>query len=86
LGVGTTENSIIENGTKYSVASSSEAGAGNRYSETVYSIPGTNPCLAIRYFIHYTVFENYPIGSITQFNLPNILSQFDSVRKTLIIQ
>ncbi len=74
-----------ENGTTYSVASSTGAGAGNRYEETVYAISGTNPCIAIRYFIHYGVLENYPAGSVQAFDKQGLLDQFNEMRGTLTI-
>jgi membrane-bound inhibitor of C-type lysozyme len=80
------DKTITENGTTYSFASSTGAGAGNRYEERVFAIPGTNPCIAVRYFIHYGVFENYPLGTIERFNEQSLLDQFDSIRQTLIIQ
>src|SRR5581483_3955731 len=52
----------------YSYASSTGAGAGNRYEEQVFAIPGTNPCVAVRYFIHYGAIENYPPGMVEEFN------------------
>ena len=61
------------------------AGAGNRYFETVYAISGSSPCFAVRYFIHYSVIENYPAGTVQQFNEPALVSQFDSIRRTLTI-
>ena len=72
--------------TTYSVASSTGAGAGNRYEETVYAFPGTNPCLAVRYFIHYGVIENYPAGAVREFDRPALLRQFDAIRRTLVMQ
>jgi hypothetical protein len=76
---------LTDNGTTYSVASTTGAGAGNRYFETVYALTGTNPCVAVRYFIHYGVFENYPAGSITEFDQVTLLSKFDAIRRTLTI-
>ena len=69
----------------YSVASTTGAGAGNRYFETVYAIPGTNPCIAVRYFIHYGVIENYPAGTTKEFDQQALLTQFDAIRRTLTI-
>jgi membrane-bound inhibitor of C-type lysozyme len=71
--------------TTYSVASSTDAAAGNRYEETVYALPGTNPCVAVRYFIHYGVFENYPAGTVKEFDRAKILAQFDAIRRTLVV-
>ncbi len=77
---------VTDNGITYSVASSTGAGAGNRYEETVYAVPGTNPCVAVRYFIHYGVIENYPAGAVKEFNKQALLEEFDVIRRTLIIQ
>lgn len=71
--------------TAYSVATSSDAGLGNRYEETVYALPGTNPCIAVRYFVHYGAFENYPPGMVRQFDREALLALFDSIRRTLVI-
>ncbi len=76
---------LTDNGTSYSVASSSGAGAGNRYDETVYALPNSNPCTAVRYFVHYSVFENYPEGSITRFDEPALLDFFDKMRNSLTL-
>ncbi|OHA81484.1 MAG: hypothetical protein A2675_03360 [Candidatus Yonathbacteria bacterium RIFCSPHIGHO2_01_FULL_51_10] len=78
-----TPKSVTDNGTEYSVASSIGAAAGNRYEETVYAIPGTNPCIAMRYFVHYGVLENYPEGSVQAFDRQALFDQFDQIRRTL---
>jgi membrane-bound inhibitor of C-type lysozyme len=77
---------ISEKGHTFSVASTSGAAAGNRYEETVYATQGKSMCLAVRYFIHYSVFENYPKGSIKEFNKQTIQSTFDTIRKTLTVK
>ncbi len=82
---GSAVEKITDNGISYSVATTSDAGAGNRYDETVYAIPGTNPCVAVRYFIHYSAFENYPAGSIKQFDEQALIASFDQIRMTLVI-
>ncbi len=82
---GTTASIVRDGGTTYLIATSSDAAAGNRYDETIYAIPGTNPCIAIRYFIHSTVFENYPAGSILQFDKQALINQFDQIRRTLVV-
>lgn len=76
---------ITENQITYSVASSSGAGAGNRYEETIYAFPGTNPCLAMRYYIHYSAIQNYDPGVIKEFNKEALLQEFDLIRSTLVI-
>lgn len=80
---GTKSQTVVEHDTTYSVASTSDAAAGNRYDETVYAIPGTNPCIAVRYFIHYGAFENYPEGAIKRFDEQALMKQFDQIRSTL---
>lgn len=75
---------VNENGTTYSVASSTGAAAGNRYEETVYVIAGTNPCIAVRYMIHYGITENYP-GMVREFNRAALLMQFDEIRHILFV-
>jgi hypothetical protein len=76
---------VTDRGITYSVASSIGAGAGNRYEETVYAFLGTNPCIAVRYFIHYGVIENYPEGAVHEFDKQALLNQFDAIRRTLVI-
>lgn len=76
---------FTEGSTTYIVASSTGAGAGNRYEETVYALFGTNPCVAVRYFIHYGVIENYPTGAVREFDKQALLTQFDAIRRTLVV-
>jgi hypothetical protein len=76
---------LADGGTTYSVASTTGAAAGNRYEETVYALPGTNPCIAVRYFIHYGIFQNYPAGMVREFDQQALLASFDAIRRTLVI-
>jgi len=77
---------VTIDGIDYSVASITGAAAGNRYEETVYALSGTNPCIAVRYFIHYGVIDNYPPGKVKEFDEQALVQQFDAMRKTLIMQ
>lgn len=77
---------VTESGMAYSIASTTGAGAGNRYEETVYAFPSTSSCLAVRYFIHYGVIENYPPGAVREFDRQSLVGQFDAIRRTLTIQ
>ncbi len=83
-GAPTTED-VTEGMLTYSMASASGAGAGNRYEETVYAIPGTNPCVAIRYRVHYGVLANYPEGTVREFDAVALKNQFDQIRRTLVV-
>ena len=76
---------MTDGGIQYSVASSTDAGAGNRYEVWVHAIPGTNPCTAVRYYIHYSAIENYPAGAVQEFNHQALLTQFDSIRRSLTL-
>ena len=82
---GVKASTTTDDGVTYSVASTTGAAAGNRYEETVYALPGTNPCVAVRYFIHYGVIENYPPGDVRAFDQAALLAQFDAIRRTLTI-
>jgi hypothetical protein len=83
-------NNVVYDGTVeeldnhiYAVASSSGAAAGNRYEETIYVTPINNSCFAIRYFIHYGLYENYPPESIREFDKQELLNKFDAIRKSI---
>jgi hypothetical protein len=64
----------------YSVETGNDAGAGNFYEESVYAVAGPQSCLAIRYFIHSTNIDNYPAGSVTQFDKAKLVATFDKMR------
>jgi membrane-bound inhibitor of C-type lysozyme len=77
-------STVTEGDTTYEVASTTDAAAGNRYEEAVYAIPGSNPCMAVRYSVHYGVLENYPPGLVHGFDRQQLLSGFNAIRSTLV--
>ncbi len=77
---------INENGIYYSFASTNEGAAGNFYEEKVWALPGTHPCLAVRYFIHSTNIANYPEGTISEFDRASLIKQFDKIKHSLTVQ
>ena len=85
----TTILALVDGGRTYSVASSSDAAAGNRYEEIVYTLHDTSAsrrtCIAVRYFIHYSRIENYPAGAVREFDKTSLISQFDAIRRTMIV-
>lgn len=72
-------------GHRYTVAYSLGAGAGNRYDETVFATPVDGGCMAVRYFIHYGIYENYPEGEVKKFDETKLKSLFDSIRESLVL-
>ncbi|MCX6820079.1 MAG: hypothetical protein NT019_02235 [Candidatus Adlerbacteria bacterium] len=80
-----TVKTMVDHGTTYSVAESSDAGAGNLYHETIFALPGTSPCTAVRYFIHSTQLGNYPPNTVVAFDQTALLAQFDAIRQTLVL-
>jgi len=80
-----TPSTLTEGTMTYSYATSTGAAAGNRYDEQVFALPGTNPCLSVRYFVHYGAIENYPPGAVKEFDYQALVNQFDAIRKTLTV-
>lgn len=80
------KSAVVTEGVTYSVASSTEAAAGNRYEEVVYAIASSTPCTAFRYFIHSTNIDNYPAGTVREFDRAALIRQFDDIRRSLMIQ
>lgn len=71
--------------TQFLVASSTGAAAGNRYEEAVYAQQDTNPCTAVRYFIHFSSIENYPPGMVREYDRQKLLAEFDAIRQSLSV-
>ncbi len=79
----TNVQTVTDNGNEYSFASTTQGAAGNRYEEEVWAVPGTNPCVAVRYLIHSANIDNYPTGTVLEFNRAALINQFDKVRHSL---
>ena len=84
LSSSSTEKSVTEGGMTYKVATISDAGAGNFYTETVYAVQGTSICTAVRYFIHSTNIGNYTPGTVKEFDKAALLAQFDKIRASVV--
>jgi hypothetical protein len=80
-----TQRDENEGSLHWSVATSDDAGAGNFYDETVYALKDSRPCLAIRYFIHSTNVDNYPAGTVRQFDKAGLVGLFDRIRSTFAL-
>jgi hypothetical protein len=86
IGVSNVKSQTIREGVStYSFASTSEAAAGNRYEEYVYALSGSNPCIAVRYLVHYGAIENYDASTTKAFNRAKLFADFDAIRRTLTI-
>ena len=86
LSTPTNPGPAIEGNIQYSMATSAEQGDGNQYEETVYAIPGTDPCTGIRYFIHYKMIDDTPNTEVQEFDKEKLTEQFDRIRRTLVLQ
>ena len=78
-----TASEVEDGGMTYSVASSTEGAAGNRYEEWIWALPDSTPCTAVRYYIHSTELSNYPPGTVVGFNREALLGEFDGIRRSL---
>lgn len=72
---------LKDNGMVWSFARGSDAGAGNFTEETVFAAAGTQPCIAVRYFIHFMNIANYDPGTMKPFDRGRLLAAFDKIRR-----
>lgn len=76
---------VKEGDTEYSVMQADEGAAGNIYEQYLYALIGISPCLAVRYLIHSGDVGAYDPATVHAFDKPALLSQFDRIRKSLVI-
>ena len=81
-GKATAATSTVINGTTYTVFHSADAGAGNRYDTTSYRTSRNSQCYAIEYTIHYAVFQNFPKGSVKQFDESALQTKLDAIAQS----
>ena len=81
-----TAEKITDHGTVYSYAMTGDAAAGNRYEMMGFTLPDSNPCIGLYYFIHYNVISVYPEDSVKEFDKYALTQAFDSIRRTLRLQ
>lgn len=70
-------------GRTWSTANMQDAGAGNFYDIAVFAVPGSSPCLAVRYTIHSTNIGNYDPGTVREFDKTALVKLFAKVRQSL---
>jgi hypothetical protein len=73
-------------GRVWSTANMGDAGAGNFYDISVFALPGTKPCLAVRYTIHSTNIGNYDPGTVKDFDRDALIRTFAKMRHTLVLK
>ncbi len=64
----------------YSVATSSSSDATSRTEEVVFAVASSSPCIAVRYFIHTAASSSAP------FDRTALISEFDKIRQSLVMQ
>lgn len=79
------ESEAIQGKNTFTVASASDAGAGNFYDETVYLKEKGSRCYAVRSFIHSTNIGNYPAGTIKEFDRGLLRGALDSIASSLVL-
>ena len=67
----------------YVYASSADAGAGNRYDESIYVTKVRETCYGVRFFIHSTAIENYEQGTRRAFDREAVTAKFKEIMVSL---
>lgn len=67
----------------YRYASSADAGAGNRYDESIYVSKLRETCYGVRFFIHSTALENYEPGTRKAFDREAVTAKFKEIMASL---
>lgn len=75
---------VKADGRRYLSLQGEDGGAGQRDNVTIHVIEGT--CLAVRYALHYSVFENFEPGSITRFDQKGLSRMFNAMRASLKVR
>jgi membrane-bound inhibitor of C-type lysozyme len=78
--------SLSDSRRSYSVALMVDAGAGNRFEETVFAIPDSKPCMGVRYYLQWGNIAHYPTGAVKEFDKKMLIEQFDSIRRSLTLK
>lgn len=70
---------VTMNGVPFTKITFTGAGAGNRYDTTSYRAVRGNQCYAVEYTIHYGVIENYPVGTVKEFDEARVQSALEKM-------
>lgn len=78
--------SFIEGDVLYSSAYRKTSNNKNDFEERVYAVAGSSPCIAIRYLIRTEPITSYNAASVSVYNRKDLLSVFDTMRRSLVVQ
>lgn len=77
--------SVTEGAITYSLATSTETAGTDVFEEMVYAIPGSSPCIAVRYFLHSNAIGNMATGT-RAFDRAGVIAAFDTIRRSMSVQ
>jgi hypothetical protein len=80
-----TKGSSESGSISYNSAQNSEGAAGNQYQEYVWAATNSSPCTAIRYFIHTTNIQNYPPGTVKEYDDVKLMDDFAQMRQAFVL-
>ena len=66
----------------FSVATSTETVGDESFEEAVFAIPGSSPCIAMRYFLHTTAMASTTLP----YDRAGVLAAFENIRASLSVQ
>lgn len=72
-------------GKSWSYAESSDAGAGNFYSEKLYAVGSGSRCYNLRFFVHSTNIANYEPGTVEEYDEAGLEDMFAAFRASFKI-
>lgn len=79
------QHNVTDDRRIYSVATAGDAGAGNRYEDTVYAFADGDVCYGLHEFIHYAAIENFDPGAVKPFDRAAIDQAFATLRHAFTI-
>ena len=75
---------VMINGQTFTKITTSDAAAGNRYDTTGYYTIRDGDCYAVEYTIHYGNIQNYPTGTVKEFDETAVVNMLEKVVKSFV--
>jgi hypothetical protein len=63
-----------------------DAAMGNRYASTLYRAVDGGACYEIAEFLHWAAIENFPAGSVKEFDRPKIEAQLRAITRSFALK